>query len=213
MTSRTESAVARRRIVAAAVQLFGEIGYSATVLGEITDRAHVTKSSFYRHFASKEDLAAAIVEEKNRRLTSAYTVAAELPTGAMESLIRATFAATALYADDEFVRTGVQLTRVLGGFNGEAARSHASWSTFLASRCARAQAEGDVSTSLDPVAAGETVLCTMDGLWSAWVPSDGAGALFELLTRAWEILLVAMVPERALPYFRTFLARRALVSH
>jgi len=48
--------VTRRALIDSAVSLFGEQGYAATSVQEITDAAGVTKGAFYHHFEHKEDL-------------------------------------------------------------------------------------------------------------------------------------------------------------
>ncbi len=47
---------ARERLVVAAVDLFTEQGYDATTVAQISERAGVTKSTFFRHFADKREL-------------------------------------------------------------------------------------------------------------------------------------------------------------
>jgi AcrR family transcriptional regulator len=50
---------ARERLVVAAVDLFTEQGYDATTVGQIAERAGVTKSTFFRYFPDKRELLAA----------------------------------------------------------------------------------------------------------------------------------------------------------
>ncbi|BBZ29577.1 TetR family transcriptional regulator [Mycolicibacterium madagascariense] len=47
---------ATQRLVVAAVDLFTEQGYDATTVAQIAERAGVTKSTFFRHFADKRDV-------------------------------------------------------------------------------------------------------------------------------------------------------------
>ena len=53
--------VIRERILAVSAELFAEHGYDAVSLREICEAARVSKGAIYHHFASKEDLLAAIV--------------------------------------------------------------------------------------------------------------------------------------------------------
>ena len=48
--------VTRRALIDSAVQQFGDQGYAATSVQEITDAAGVTKGAFYHHFGHKEDI-------------------------------------------------------------------------------------------------------------------------------------------------------------
>jgi AcrR family transcriptional regulator len=54
MGSRAEQT--RRRLLAAAMELFAERGYDATSVGEIAARAGVTEMTFFRHFPGKASL-------------------------------------------------------------------------------------------------------------------------------------------------------------
>ncbi|MDH6130184.1 helix-turn-helix domain-containing protein [Kitasatospora sp. GP82] len=47
---------ARDRLERAALALFAEHGYDATTVNEIADRAGLTKSTFFRHFADKREV-------------------------------------------------------------------------------------------------------------------------------------------------------------
>ena len=47
---------ARERLERAALALFVEYGYDATTVAEIADRAGLTKSTFFRHFADKREV-------------------------------------------------------------------------------------------------------------------------------------------------------------
>ena len=47
---------ARERLERAALALFTEHGYDATTVAQIADRAGLTKSTFFRHFADKREV-------------------------------------------------------------------------------------------------------------------------------------------------------------
>ncbi|MDH6705293.1 AcrR family transcriptional regulator [Kitasatospora sp. MAA19] len=47
---------ARERLERAALALFAERGYDATTVNEIADRAGLTKSTFFRHYADKREV-------------------------------------------------------------------------------------------------------------------------------------------------------------
>src|ERR1700751_6059174 len=66
---------ATQRRVAAAVALFAEQGYDATTVGQIAERAGVTKSTFFRHFSDKRELLVAGQETLSRLLADGITEA------------------------------------------------------------------------------------------------------------------------------------------
>ncbi len=53
----------RSRLMAAALALFGRQGVSATTVEDITEEADVGKGTFYRHFASKDAVLEALIEQ------------------------------------------------------------------------------------------------------------------------------------------------------
>ncbi len=63
----------------AAVDLFTEQGYDATTVAQISERAGVTKSTFFRHFPDKRELLVAGQETLSRLLAEGIT---EAPPGA-----------------------------------------------------------------------------------------------------------------------------------
>ncbi|MFE2424940.1 TetR/AcrR family transcriptional regulator [Streptomyces hokutonensis] len=66
---------AAQRLVVAAVDLFTEQGYDATTVTQIAERAGVTKSTFFRHFADKRELLVAGQETLSRLLADGITEA------------------------------------------------------------------------------------------------------------------------------------------
>jgi AcrR family transcriptional regulator len=60
---------ARQRILDTAYELFGRHGVRAVGIDRIVAEAGVAKMSLYRHFASKDDLVLAVLQERQRRWT------------------------------------------------------------------------------------------------------------------------------------------------
>ncbi|WP_316357900.1 TetR/AcrR family transcriptional regulator [Devosia sp.] len=69
----------RRALIAAARRLFAEKGYAGTGTPEIVAAAGVTRGALYHHFADKEALFAAVVEEEH--LLMAMTINAATADG------------------------------------------------------------------------------------------------------------------------------------
>lgn len=57
----------RDKFITVANTLFYEQGFHATGLDQILDEVGVTKTTFYKHFESKDELAIAVIEERDRR--------------------------------------------------------------------------------------------------------------------------------------------------
>src|ERR1700722_15478697 len=67
-TQAVRSARTRRALLDAARALFAEKGFAATGRDEIAERAGVTRGALYHHFASKTEVAAAVVAELESEL-------------------------------------------------------------------------------------------------------------------------------------------------
>ncbi len=81
----------RRRLVAAARTLFAEKGYADTSTPDIVKAAGVTRGALYHHFADKQALFAAVVEEEHALLALTIHQAAEAgeeEPGPIKALIR-----------------------------------------------------------------------------------------------------------------------------
>jgi AcrR family transcriptional regulator len=62
----TASVPARDRLLSAAVEAFGELGYASTTTRDIASRAGMSPAAVYVHHAAKEDLLFAISHEGHR---------------------------------------------------------------------------------------------------------------------------------------------------
>src|ERR1700676_2370933 len=200
----------RRKIINAAVDLFCETGYAGTGLGDIIERAEMTKGALYYHFDSKESLASAIIDEGAATVLGAFRGVCESPAPALENMVHGMFVVADLVAGDKVARTGRQLIQALGEFNEAASRTHRQWLEIMAAQAARAGTEGDLRADLDPDARAESVVAAMLGAELISNATSGGADLIGRLTRIWEILLPAIATDGSLPYFREFLARESL---
>jgi AcrR family transcriptional regulator len=73
---------ARERLERAALALFIERGYDATTVAEIADRAGLTKSTFFRHFADKREVLFGERDAMAERFSDAIRTAAPEATTA-----------------------------------------------------------------------------------------------------------------------------------
>ena len=87
MVRQARSETTRRKIITSAVELFNEIGYPAAGLGDIIERAAMTKGALYYHFDSKEALATAIIDEGATTALTAFRNIGEPSAPALENMI------------------------------------------------------------------------------------------------------------------------------
>jgi AcrR family transcriptional regulator len=75
----------RRRLLDAAEEVFGEMGYYEASVSEITRRAGVAQGTFYIYFHSKRETFVELVEDIGERLRTATTAAIRDTTGRVEA--------------------------------------------------------------------------------------------------------------------------------
>lgn len=209
MARQVRSEATRRKILDAAIDVFGEVGYAAAAWGTIIERTGMTKGALYHHFDSKESLASAIIEEGSDTALMAFRNVSGPSSPALENIIHGTFVVAQLLTSDKMARAAEQLTLALGGFNEAASRVYTDWLAVIAAEAGKAIAEGDIRDDLDPEVVAESIVGATFGirlLSSAKLSDDLIGRL----SRMWELLLPSIAADASLAYFREFLAREAL---
>ena len=209
MVPQARSETTRQKILDAAMDLFSEVGYAAAGLGEIIERAGMTKGALYHHFDSKDALATAIIEQGTNLTLDAFHRVCQSSSPALENMIHGVFVITDLVVTDKTARTAEQLTRGLAEFNTAASQVWSSRLDAMTNQARRASAEGDLREGLDPEVVSETILNAMLGAQLPSKTSEGNDHI-KRLTRSLELLLPAIVAETSLAYFREFLAREYL---
>jgi AcrR family transcriptional regulator len=209
MATQARSETTRQKLLDAAIDLFSEVGYAAAGLGEIIERAGMTKGALYHHFDSKEAVATAIIEQGTNLTRDAFRQVCESSSPALENLIHGIFIVADLLVSDKTARTAEQLTRGLAEFNSTASQVWSSRLDAMTTQASLAGAEGDLRDGLDPSVVGESILNGMLGAQLLAKTADGNDHITRL-TRSLELLLPAIVADTSLGYFREFLARESL---
>jgi len=221
MARQLRSEVTRRRILDAAIDVFGEVGYAAAAWGTIIERTGMTKGALYHHFDSKESLASAIIEEGSSTVLAAFRNVCGSSSPALESMIHGAFTIAEVLSSDKMAGAAEQLAAALSGFNEAAARFGANLVELMIAQAKRAAAEGDLRDDVEPTVLSVSIVGAVLGmrlLYNA-VPADGlagngggdcGGDSAERIGHLWTFLLPGIVTEASLPYFREFLARESL---
>ena len=209
MAPQARSEVTRQKILDAAMDVFSEVGYAAAGLGEVIERAGMTKGALYHHFDSKEALATAIIEQGTNLTSDAFRHVCESTSPALENMIHGVFLVTDLLVSDKTARTAEQLTRGLAEFNSTASQVWSTWLDAMTTQASLASAEGDLREDLDPYVVSESIVNAMLGAQLLAKTADGDDHV-KRLTRSLQLLLPAIVVDTSLAYFREFLARESL---
>ncbi|OBK16399.1 TetR/AcrR family transcriptional regulator [Mycobacterium asiaticum] len=213
MARQVRSEVTRRKILDAAIDVFGEVGYAAAGWGTIIERTGMTKGALYHHFDSKEALASDIIDEGTEVLVGAFRSVCGSASPALENMIHGTFAIAQVLTSDKTAQAAEQLIAALAGFNDAAARCCASWIAEMTVQARRAIAEGDLRADIDPEVLSESIVGAMFGARMLSISMSRIRSGDELnsrLSQLWMLLLPGIAAEASLPYFQQFLAREAL---
>ncbi|OBH33058.1 spore coat protein CotS [Mycobacterium sp. E342] len=217
MARQIRSEATRRKILDAAIEVFGEVGYAAAGWGAIIERTGMTKGALYHHFDSKESLASDLLKEGSDTLLTAFRNVCGSSSPGLENLLHGAFTIVEVLNSDKMVRTAEQLASALNGLNEAAASFYADLAAMIEEQARRAIGEGDLRQDVDPEVLSEFLVGAMFGTRLVFnaiarqdanraVPGDIAGRLRQVL----ELLLPGTVTEESLPYFRQYLGREVM---
>ncbi|MGA5821975.1 ScbR family autoregulator-binding transcription factor [Kitasatospora sp. NPDC094028] len=200
----------RGRLLEAGAELFDRSGYAGATLGEIAAAAGVTKGALYFHFASKEDLAGAVLAQAEHSLraacgsrrTTASPLQALIDVGhwladalGSDPLIRAAFR---LGREGDWQRTGGRAAGPAGphGFQGV-------WAGVAGDLLAAARRAGELRGrpgTPAPDALVVTVACGLEVVLADGCPPEERARRVGAL---WDWLLPCLVPPGAAGGYRT----------
>jgi AcrR family transcriptional regulator len=210
MVRQARSEATRRRIVDSAVELINEIGYPASGLADIIERAELTKGALYYHFDSKEAVATAIIEEGASRILDAFRSAGGPGAPAMENIVHGMFLVADVITNDAGAQAASRLLRTFGGFNAAAKATYEALHDELGERVKSAVDEGDLRSDLDAAAIVATVISITFGAEQVSSAMSEGRDLRQRFAQYWVIMLPALVPEDSLGYYQEFLARQSM---
>jgi len=157
----------RAFILQSAAEAFAERGYRDTTLSELIARSGLTKGAFYFHFASKEQLALAVLEEKQRQWREFVQEQVLARPRAIDQLLALGPAMIRLHREDPGAYSAQRLTRDLARVPELADRVRAQtrdWIELVASIISQAQRDGDLAVKPDATALATVLVAATDGL-------------------------------------------------
>ena len=157
----------RASIMQTAATVFAERGYTDTTLAELIARSGLTKGAFYFHFASKEQLALAVLEEKQRQWLEFVRQQALDKPRAIDQLLALGPALIRLHRQDPSAYSAQRLSRDLARIPDLAGPIRAQmrgWIDLVAAIISQAQRDGDLPAHLDASALAAILVAATDGL-------------------------------------------------
>jgi AcrR family transcriptional regulator len=176
-TKRKDGLKRQSEIMAIALKLFAEKGYTATSIDDIINTAGIARGTFYIHFTGKNDVFGMIVESY---LTQMYAIVEKLdismnkPTEEIKQFYRdAIRIFTAMPFVKHFLK--VMLMEVMGTEREILEKVNAFYTKSIqvsAQYIAQAQRDGTVIQSLDPVALSTCIVGAVKEIMLQWIISD-----------------------------------------
>jgi AcrR family transcriptional regulator len=185
----------QRAVLVAAGEAFAENGFLGTSIADILERAQVTKGALYFHFASKEDLAVALIaaeEEAAARMAEEELSRSAPPLQALVALV--TRWAQAIQTDP-IIRAGVRLIIERGTYDTPMPEPYNRWTARVADLL-QAAADGDeLRKGLDPKAAAEFIVAAFTGIQLVSQTSSGHQDLQLQLQSMWNVLFSGLIAD------------------
>jgi AcrR family transcriptional regulator len=185
----------RNAILDAAAEVFDERGFNGASLSEILAKAGVTKGALYFHFASKEELAHALIEEQWSNLPGV-----DYSEPGLQTLIDMSHA----FGHNLWKNVRVRASNRLVGettFAAPAPDVYRRWNGVINDILKAAQARGDVRKELDTERVAVWIGGAFLGIQTQSGILTGRADIHERITDMWEICMPGLVPPRRLSRF------------
>ncbi|MFB7861705.1 TetR family transcriptional regulator [Streptomyces sp. NPDC056069] len=204
MTSDNLSLAERKRLLVAtelteaALQLLARRGFDAVTVDEIVAEAGVSKRTFFRYFASKEDVVVQFLSGMGTEIHAALAErpADEPPSASLRRAVAVPLAACTLDTPEHAARAlrVVQLILRTPALLGRLLERQAEWRETLATELARRQGL-DPAADLYPRLAAGTALVAFHTALQQWADGEAAEDPLLLLDRAFAVVRPALDPQ------------------
>ncbi|QHY98680.1 A-factor receptor protein [Streptomyces sp. S4.7] len=182
----------RRSLLEAAAQLFEERGYAGTSISDISALSGRTSGAIYFHYACKENLALAVMEEVFDTWPTLVRRHREADIPALEKLVALSFSVARAFRDDVVVRGGSRLWAERKSVDTSLPSPFEGWIETVVGLLEEAGREGVLTPSVIPRKAGNAVVSAFFGLHTVSDALDGREHIEERLHDLWLLLLPAL---------------------
>lgn len=157
----------RQRIFQAAMKLFRERGFMQTTVDDITERADVSKGTFFNYFPRKEAVLGYLSEMRLDEIEAGANGLLAAGKPAREKLIEIYAHAASAYEGDRDL-TRFVLSELLSQHFDPVEEPGRRWDDLVARLIAQGQASGEMNAGVDPQRAMGVLTSTYYGLLFMW---------------------------------------------
>ena len=179
----------RQAILLGAASVFDSKGFDAATLLDIVNAAQTTKGAFYFHFASKDEVARAVIAEQTEWLSTA-------PSGTgspLQEVIDISFGFSRALRSDALLRASIRLTIERGTFQEPNPDTYKLWDDVVADRIAQAKRKGQVQDHWSPRQVARLITGSITGLQLASEVATGRQDLDQRIKQFWKALIPGVV--------------------
>ena len=208
MTGASERPVGstRHRLIAAASRLFAHRPYSMVSLDDILTEAELTKGAMYFHFASKQALAVAIIDDLSEMSRAAVTELVARKMSGLETLIDLVYLLVVQDTQNEVARAGVRLLDTVDNTD-LVTPLWQTWIEFVTTLTQKAVTKGDIADHRDPEDIAKMLVALWVGIRRISDPDQPEHHL-DNLQKALTLALPSFTDPHRIDYFTQFIKRR-----
>jgi len=185
----------RGRVLIAAAEVFARTGFLAASMNDIVEAAGVTKGAVYFHFASKEALAVAIVEEQFAMWPPMVASVLEHSTDALVSLVALSYEVGSRFRDDIIITAGVRLSFERELVNAAMPTPFVGWFDILQDLFATARRQGLLRAGLLPAPTARVLVAGFFGVQHISEVLTNRADIEARLDEYWKVTLIGLAAE------------------
>lgn len=189
----------RQSVLLGAAKSFEKFGYSAS-LSTILQYGGVTKGAMYFHFASKEELAHAVIAAQHAMAMEGTKIAALHSDSAVEALVLVSQEMARQLVTEPITRGGMRLTMEIGSIQGPIEQPYRDWIESIQQIALTALSDGDLVKGVDTEALARFVVGSFTGVQILSEMLTGRGDLYQRLSQMWMFVLPTIVQKSKLAY-------------
>ncbi|MDJ0396702.1 ScbR family autoregulator-binding transcription factor [Rhodococcus sp. G-MC3] len=189
----------RQAVILGAAKSFEKVGYSAS-LGTILQHAGVTKGAMYFHFASKEELAHAVIDAQHGMAMEGTRLVAFHSDTAVDTLVLVSQEMARQLVTEPIARGGMRLTMEIGSIQGPIEKPYLDWIGSITQVALQAAEDGDIVEGTDVDALARFIVGSFTGVQILSEMLTGRADLYERLSQMWSLVLPTVVHESKLAH-------------
>ena len=195
----------RQRLIAAAAHQFAHRPYSMISLDDILAEAELTKGAMYFHFASKQALTMAIIDDLTEMSRAAVAESVARKMSGLETLIDLVYLLAVQDTQNTVARAGVRLLETLDD-TALASPPWQSWIELVTTLIQKAVTEGDIVDDHDPDDIAKMLVALWVGIRRI-SDLDQPEQHLDNLQKAWMLALLSFTNPDRIDYFTQFIKR------